>query len=111
MTAVRLLQPWKALLPMLVTLLGMVTAVRLLQPLRALSPILVTSLGIMVFLHPVINLLDDVSIITLQLLRESYILFPDSTLIDVRPLQLEKALSPMLVTLLGMVTAVRPLQS
>ena len=29
---------------------------------------------------------------------------------EVRPLQLEKALSPMEVTLLGMVTEVRPLQ-
>ena len=31
--------------------------------------------------------------------------------IDVKPVQLEKALSPMLVTLLGIVTDVKPLQS
>ena len=41
-TLIRLLQPAKALFPILVTLSGIVTPVRLLQPLKASSPILVT---------------------------------------------------------------------
>ena len=44
-TEVRELQPEKALFPMLVTLLGIVTDFRL-QPSKALSPISVTLLGI-----------------------------------------------------------------
>ena len=44
-TEVRLLQPSKALLPMLVTELGMVMEVRLLEPWKAPSPMLVTELG------------------------------------------------------------------
>ena len=47
----------------------------------------VTVLGITVFLQPVINVFVDVSIIALQLFRESYTVFPDSTTIDVKPLQ------------------------
>ena len=70
----------------------------------------VTLLGIIVFLHPAIKVFDDVSMIALQLLRESYFSLPLSTLIEVRPLQGEKAEVPMDVTLLGMVTEVRPLQ-
>ena len=42
----RLLQPEKALSPILVTELGIVTEVRLLQPQKASLPILVTELGI-----------------------------------------------------------------
>ena len=70
----------------------------------------VTVLGIAVFLQPAINLFVDVSIIALQLLRESYLLFSPSTLIEVRPLQLLNASPPMLVTLLGMLMEIRPLQ-
>ena len=44
-TLVRPRQPWNALLPMLVTELGMVTLVRPLQFLNALLPMLVTELG------------------------------------------------------------------
>ena len=44
-TDVRPLQPEKASLPMLVTLLGMVTDVRPLQPEKASLPMLVTLLG------------------------------------------------------------------
>jgi hypothetical protein len=46
---VMLLQPEKALLPMLVTLLGMVTPVKLLQPVKALFPMLATPLFITIF--------------------------------------------------------------
>jgi hypothetical protein len=44
---IRLLQPEKAELPMLVTLLPMVTEVRLLQPEKAELPMLVTLFGMM----------------------------------------------------------------
>ena len=56
---------------MRVTLLGNVSSVILLQPSKAKSPMLVTLLGMMLFLHPAINVLVAVSIIELQLSRES----------------------------------------
>ena len=87
----------------------------------------------MVFLHPLNKVLVLVSIIALQLLRESYFELPLATVIDLKLLQLEnapsailvtlwgmlieeraqpvKAFSPMLVTLLGMMIEVRLLQS
>ena len=68
---VRPLQPENAYASMLVTLLGIEMEVSSVQPKKATNPILVTLLGIVVFLHPAINVLDDVSIIALQLLRES----------------------------------------
>jgi hypothetical protein len=109
-TEVKLLQPSKAWYPMLVTELGMVIEDRPLQPSKAYSPMLVTVFGITVLLHPVIKVLVFVSMIALQLYRESYFEFPLSTIIEDRPLQSEKAPFPMLVTELGMVTEVRPLQ-
>ena len=71
---------------------------------------LVTELGITVFIHPAIKALVLVSIIALQLFRESYLEFSLSTIIEVRPVQSRKAALPMLVTELGMVTEVRPVQ-
>ena len=73
--------------PMLVTLLGMVTEVRPLQPENAELPMLVTLLGMIVFLHPVITVLLEDSIMALQLLRESYLVFPLLTRIEVRLLE------------------------
>ena len=64
---VKLLQPEKAELPMLVTLFGIVMLVKLLQPWKAKLPMLVTVLGITVFLQPAIKVFDDISIIALQL--------------------------------------------
>ena len=93
-----------------VTLLGMVMEVRLLHPWKAPCPMEVTLLGIIVFLQPDFNVFDAVSIIALQLSRESYFVLPLSTLMEVRPLQPAKAYSPMEITLLGMVMEVRPLQ-
>ena len=84
---VRLMQPSKASFPMLVTPLGIVIEVRPLQPLKAATPMLVTLLGMIVFLQPAISVLDVVSIIALQLSRESYFVFLDSTLIEVKPVQ------------------------
>ena len=83
-TEVRL-QYAKACSPMLVTLLGMVTEVRL-QLRNALSPMDVTLLGMTVFLQPANKVLDDVSMMALQLLRESYFVLPVSTMIEARSL-------------------------
>ena len=81
------MQPPKAKLPIDVTELGMVTSVKPEQPEKAKSPIFVTELGIIVLWHPVIRVLLSVSIIALQLLRESYLGFPFSTTIEVKPVQ------------------------
>ena len=86
-TEVRLEQPQKASSPMEVTLFGMVTEVRVEHLQKASSPMEVTLFGMIVFLHPVINVLLSVSIIALQFSRESYFVFPDATLIEVKPLQ------------------------
>ena len=91
---------------MVVTELGMDMLVRPLQPENAELPMDVTVLGIMVFWQPRINILLAVSIIALQLLRESNIVFPLDTVILVKPLQPENAFSPMVVTELGIVTLV-----
>ena len=68
---------------------------------------LVTEFGIIVFMHPAINVFDAVSIMALQLLRESYLVLPDATEMLVRPEQPENGLLPMLVTEFGMITLVR----
>ena len=68
---------------------------------------LVTLSGMIVFRHPVINVLDDVSIMALHSSRESYTgLFAD-TVMDVREEQSMKVHSPMLVTPSGMDMEVR----
>ena len=64
-------QPENASSPMEVTELGMLMLVRLEQPENASSPMEVTELGMAVFMQPAINVLVAVSIIALQLLRES----------------------------------------
>ena len=130
MTEERLQQSLKALPPMNVTLLGMSMDVRPLQPENAYRPIDVTLSGIdmvvisacpkkaqtpmdvtllgkVVFLHPTINVFDEVSMIALQLLRESYFGLSFSTSIEVRAQQPEKAPGSMYVKLLGMVIEVR----
>ena len=71
MMEVRLEQLENALLPIEVTELGMLMEVRLEQPENALSPMEVTELGMAVFMQPAINVLVAVSIMALQLLRES----------------------------------------
>ena len=65
------LQPSNADQPMLVTLEGIVIDIKPLQPLNAPSPMLVTPEGILVLLHPVIKVFEAVSIMALQLFRES----------------------------------------
>ena len=70
-SSVKPLHKEKAKSPMLVTLFGNISSVIPLQPLKADSPMLVTLLGMTLFLHPTINVLVSVSIIELQLSRES----------------------------------------
>ena len=55
---------------------------------------------------PAIRVLEAVSIIALQFSRESYIVLPLSTTMEVREVQPLNALLPMLVTELGMVMEV-----
>ena len=95
---------------MVVTPSGMVTEVRSVQPKNESSPMAIMDGGKVVFLQPVIKVLLSVSIIALQLFRESYAGLPSATEIEVRPLQLEKTPPPMLVTPLGMITEVRAVQ-
>ena len=89
----------------------MVIDVNPLQLSNAQSPIDVTLLGIIVFLHPSINLLS-LSIIALQLLRESYLGLSASTVIDLRLLQLENPGPGLIivVTFLGIIIEVKLLQ-
>ena len=57
------------------------------QKAKALLAIFVTELGMTVIEQPKISVLLIVSIIALQLLRESYTGFPSDTIILLRPLQ------------------------
>ena len=63
-----------------------------------------------VFLQPYNSVLLSESIMALQLFRESYFVLPDSTIIEVRLEQPEKTPSPMVVTLSGIVTLIKPVQ-
>ena len=96
---------------MLVTLLGIVMEVRPEQQMKAEIKMIVTELGMVVDWHPAIRVLEAVSIMALQFSRESYIVLPLSTTMEVREEQPENALRPMLVTELGMVMEVREEQS
>lgn len=109
-TEVKPLQPEKALSPILVTLLEMLMAVRLLQPEKAPLPMHVTLSGMVDFLHPIKSVLVLVSMIALQLSRESYLGLPGITTIDSRPLHPSKAELLMLITLSGMVIDIKALQ-
>ena len=70
-SSVKPLQYSKAESPMRVTLFGNTSSVNSLHQPKAESPMLVTPLGMTLFLHPTINVLVSVSIIELQLSRES----------------------------------------
>ena len=93
-----------------VTLSGILIAVKPVQPSKALLPIEVTPSGIIVFTHPFINVFEAVSMSALQSLRESYTLFPSSTMIEVKFVQFRKTPLPMLVTLSGIVIDAKPVQ-
>lgn len=81
----------KAPLPIVVTLLGIFIEVKPIQSANALFPMLVTLLGMLVSLQPRIKLFPDFVMIALQLLRESYLVFPEATVIVDKLLQFEKA--------------------
>jgi hypothetical protein len=93
---------------MLVTLSGMVMLVSLVQPEKAQSSMLVTLLGMVkeaaVFLYKIKLVL---ALLYNTPFSELYAGLAESTFIAVRE---EKAKSPMLVTLLGIVTAARLVQ-
>ena len=59
---------------------------------------LVTELGIIVLLHPTRRVFDSVSMIALQFSRESYVVLPSSTTIEIRLQQSEKTSACMEVT-------------
>ena len=67
---------------------GIFTDVKPLQPQKAFQLIEETELGMIVFLQPLSNLLVAVSIKALQLSLESYTVFPLSTVMLSKPLQL-----------------------
>ena len=91
-TLVKPLQPWNAPSPMEVTELGIVTLVKPLQSSNAEERMEETELGMVVDLHPAISVLVAVSIMALQLSRESYFGFPELTIMLVKPLQPRNAL-------------------
>lgn len=72
---------------------------------------LVTLLGMIVLLQPDIRTLEDVFMMALQSLRESYLKLFASTLINLRPVQPVKASSPILITFLGIAMDSKDLQS
>ena len=72
----------KASSPILVKPSGRVIEVSFEHPRKALYPISKMSSGITVFWHPTISLLDDVSIMALQLFLESYLLLSWLTIMD-----------------------------
>ena len=84
--------------------------VKLAQFENAHEPIFITDGGIVVFLHPAIKVLLYVSIIALQFSRESYTLFPSSTMMLVNPEQATKAQSLISVTDFGIVMLFKPAQ-
>ena len=96
-------------MPMDVTLAGMVMDVRP-ESRKAYEPMLVTLLGMVVPLHPTTNVFRFLSIIALQLSRESYFVFPLATLMVDNFVQPAKGLLPMVDTLLPMLTVVRLVQ-
>ena len=77
-------QCWKAYLSILVTELGMIID-EILEYLKASSPMVVTVLGIVEEAHPRMRVLVAVLMMALQLLRESNVVLPDATLMEVSP--------------------------
>lgn len=72
--------------------------VRSQHPEKAPQLMLVTELGIIVLLHPTRRVFDSVSMIALQFSRESYVVLPSSTTIEIRLQQSEKTSACMEVT-------------
>ena len=103
-------QPEKALDDICHIELGIEIDVRFEQPKKAPAPIIDTELGIIVFLHPIIKVLDLVSTTALQLSLQSNFSLFSSTIIEVKAEQPEKTLPPILVTDFPIVMEVSPVQ-
>ena len=103
LTEVKSLQPQKAMLPIVVTELGMVTEV-MPEYSNALSAIEVTPSGIEVPLQPKSRVLVAVSIMALQLERESYTGLSDATFMVVRAILCSNNTLPIFSTPLPMFT-------
>ena len=80
---------------------GILTDSRSQHPPKDQVPMVMTSFGITVVRHPATNLLAAVSMMALQLLRESYTGFSLSTMMDSTDGVVENAHRPMDVTFLG----------
>ena len=102
---VKVLQSEKAYASMLITPFGISILNKVLQSLNADPPMLVTLFGIFVFLHPIINVLVDVSMIALQLSLLSYTSLLLTTIFS-NLLQPINADTSILVTLLGISTLI-----
>ena len=137
-TEVKLVQSEKAPLPILVTLLGMVKEVKLEQPEKTYFPMHVTLLGMVreviftsskyklwaqdrgleselekeMLHHAAISLILTLSSLVQSLKAASPMLVTLLEMVtEVKPEQPEKAYFPMLETPLGMVTEIKPEQS
>ena len=95
---VKLLQFWKALLPMVVTELGMLIEDKPLQPLKAPSSIEVTELPIETVFKPVQFWNAHSQIVVTEF----------GILMDNRPLHPRKAQSPIDVTVFGITVVLQP---
>ena len=96
-------QELKAELPIDLTLPGIDNEAKPVQNSKAELPIKFTVFGITVFLQPEISVFVEVSMMALQLFRESYVVLPESTMIVCRLVQELKTHLPILVTLRGIV--------
>ena len=94
------------LTPILFTDLGMVILFNLLHASNAQFPISVTESGITVLAHPCIRRFVLVSMMALQLFRESYTLFSSATIILVSPKHPRNTALSIFVTDSGMLTFV-----
>ena len=96
---------------MLVTLLGIVTEVKLVQPLKALVSMLVTPSGITKFVTSTLftyRCLAQYNGLQLKLIKAILHHAAISVIFtEVKPVHPRKAYNPMLVTLLGIVTEVK----
>jgi hypothetical protein len=86
----RFVQPEKAELPISTSPFGNPIDVSSVHPSKAHELMVTISSGIFVLLHPFINSFFAVSMIALQLLRESKTVFALSTVIETNALQPEK---------------------
>ena len=104
--SVRFSQRENTQFPIHVTELGMVMLVRAVHPLNAQSPIHVTESGITVLAHPCIRRFVLVSMMALQLFRESYTLFFSSTTMLASTLHATNTFFPIHFTDSGMLMLV-----